>query len=149
MYKKILVPLDGSKRAEHILSHVENIARPHSAEVILLQVVTLPVLSDGYKSILLDETRRKSLRIFEESLAYLRSVERKFQKKGIRTHKFCENGPVVDSMLKVAQREDVDLIAIASHGRRGLSRVFYGSVAAAILQSVDRPLLLVRSRKAL
>ncbi|MBW1752752.1 MAG: universal stress protein [Deltaproteobacteria bacterium] len=48
--------------------------------------------------------------------------------------------------LKVAQREAIDLIAMASHGRRGLSRVFYGSVAAAILQTIDRPLLLIRSR---
>ena len=146
MYKKILVPLDGSRRAEQILTHVENIVRPHLDEVILLQVVTLLVISDGYKSILVDETGKENLRILEESLEYLRSAEKEYVKKGIPTRKLSEDGPIVNTILKVAQREAVDLIAMASHGRRGLSRVFYGSVAAAILQSIDRPLLLIRSR---
>jgi len=48
---------------------------------------------------------------------------------------------------ETAEQANADLIAIASHGRGGLARVFYGSVAAAILNQVDRPLLLVRSRK--
>ena len=46
----------------------------------------------------------------------------------------------------LAQEHAVDLIAMASHGRGGLSRVFYGSVAAGILQRIDRPLLLIRAR---
>jgi len=146
MYKKILVPLDGSRRAEQILTHVENIVRPHVDEIILLQVITLLVISDGYKSILVDETGKENLRILEKSLEYLRSVEKEYVKKGIPTRKLSEDGPIVDTILKVAQREAVDLIAMASHGRRGLSRVFYGSVTAAILQSIDRPLLLIRSR---
>jgi nucleotide-binding universal stress UspA family protein len=54
-------------------------------------------------------------------------------------------GPVVEAIAKVADQEDCDLIALASHGRSGLSQVFYGSVAAGLLQRVSRPLLLVRS----
>jgi len=49
-------------------------------------------------------------------------------------------------ITKVAEEEGADLIAIASHGRTGLERVFYGSIAAGLLQVVDRPLLLIRSR---
>ena len=55
------------------------------------------------------------------------------------------DGPVVTSIINIASQEDVDLIALASHGRSGLARVYYGSVAAGILQRVDRPLLLIRS----
>ena len=56
------------------------------------------------------------------------------------------HGPVVDAIIKVAEEIDADLIAMASHGRSGLGSVFYGSVAAGVLQRVERPLLLVRSR---
>jgi nucleotide-binding universal stress UspA family protein len=54
---------------------------------------------------------------------------------------------VVEGIIAVAASEEVDLIAMASHGRGGLARVFYGSVAAGVLQRIDRPLLLIRSRK--
>jgi nucleotide-binding universal stress UspA family protein len=57
-----------------------------------------------------------------------------------------ESGNVVETIIRVAAEESADLIAMASHGRGGLSRVFYGSVAAGTLQQVDRPLLLIRSR---
>jgi nucleotide-binding universal stress UspA family protein len=51
----------------------------------------------------------------------------------------------VEEIINRAERSKVDLIAMASHGRTGLSRVFYGSVAAGILHKVDRPLFLIRS----
>ena len=52
----------------------------------------------------------------------------------------------METIISVAQRENADLIAIASHGRSGMSRVFYGSVAAGILQKIDRPMLIIRTR---
>jgi nucleotide-binding universal stress UspA family protein len=66
-------------------------------------------------------------------------------KKGINTQINICHGAVVEEIIKVAENEKVDIIALASHGRTGLSRVFYGSVAAGILHRIDRPLLLVRS----
>nr|MBC8430966.1 universal stress protein [Candidatus Desulfatibia vada] len=54
-------------------------------------------------------------------------------------------GPVVRSIIECAEIEDVDLIAIASHGRSGLSRVFYGSAAAGVLNNIQQPLLIIRS----
>ena len=55
-------------------------------------------------------------------------------------------GAVVEAIIAAAARHEVDLIALASHGHSGLAQVFYGSVAAGVLQRVDRPLLLVRSQ---
>ena len=55
-------------------------------------------------------------------------------------------GPVVKEILDFAEEEKVDLIALSSHGRTGLSRLFYGSVAAGILHQVDRPLLVIRAQ---
>jgi len=85
-------------------------------------------------------------RIIEEINVYLASVQDYFQKKGIEASSVVEHGAVVETIISVAQRENVDMIAIASHGRSGLSRVFYGSVAAGIMQKIDRPLLVIRTR---
>jgi len=53
---------------------------------------------------------------------------------------------VVKAIVDAAECENADLVAMASHGRTGLSRTFYGSIAAGVLQRIDRPLLLIRSR---
>ena len=146
MYRKILIPLDGSIRAERILKHVENIALQNNAKVIFLQVIKPVLLTDGYMSLAIEESNKEYQDKFDESLQYLNSVAGEFREKGLQTSRFVETGSIVGTILAVAARENVDLIAMASHGRGGLSRVFYGSVAAGVLQGVDRPLLLIRSR---
>ena len=56
-------------------------------------------------------------------------------------------GPAVERILQIAEEENADLIAMASHGGGGLTRVFYGSVAAGVLNRANRPLLVIRSRQ--
>jgi nucleotide-binding universal stress UspA family protein len=146
MYKKILVPLDGSSRAERILSHVEDIARFHRSKVILLRVLRPVVVSDGYKQVLLEETEQEQRHRVEEEQRYLNGVKGEFREKGVAATTVLETGPVVRTIIAVSQREDVDLIAVASHGRAGLAQVFFGSTAAGILNKADRPILLIRSR---
>ena len=146
MYRKILVPLDGSSRAERILRHVEEVALQHRSKIIFLQVVRPVIIMDGYKTIQPEESLSGSRRAIDEAQAYLAVVEGEFREKGFETKRLAEIGPVVSTILGVAQREAVDLIAMASHGRSGLSRAFYGSVAAGILNQIDRPLLLIRAR---
>ena len=152
MYQTILVPLDGSARAEHILPHVENLATHYNAKVIFLQVMeplqianpslhVTSALTDTVKESLKDFNRR-----YEEINAYLSGRLGEFKAKGIDVRKFVEQGPVVETIISVARRENADLIAMASHGRSGMSRVFYGSVAAGVLQQVDRPMLIIRAR---
>jgi len=144
MYKTILVPLDGSKRAEAILPHVEDLAHRYEAKVIFLEVVEPePVvvaepLHEAYDS------KRHTRRLVEVEY-YLKARRGEFQAKGIQSQMCVGEGPVVEEIIKVAERENVDLIAMASHGRTGLPRVFYGSVAAGVLHRIDRPLLLIRS----
>ncbi len=147
MYKTILVPLDGSKRAEAILPHVEEMAYRFKARVVLLQVVESHpvVVTPGVESFDLNlEGRRQHA---SEADGYLAGLQGEFREKNIKTKRFVEHGPVVETILNVAVREGADLIAMASHGRSGISRVFYGSKAAGVLQRVDRPLLLIRSRR--
>jgi len=76
---------------------------------------------------------------------YLESVCGKFREKGIASTVNVSYGPVVEGIIDIAKSRDADLITIASHGRSGLSKVFYGSVAAGVLHRADRPLLVIRS----
>ena len=147
MYKRILVPLDGSTRAEQILKHIEGLALANRSLVILLQVVQPEIISDGYKSVMIQQTEELNQLRQQEARGYLAQIAAELRNKGINTQTVVETGAVVASILRVAQKENAGLIAMASHGRTGLARVFYGSVAAGVLQMVDRPLLLVRSRR--
>ncbi len=146
MYKKILVPLDGSKRAEAIMPHAEELASCVEATVLLLQIIEPSVVYtspyDTYPEMNLDQAERRTTDV--ES--YLSSWKEKLDGKGIETELRVEHGPVVMTILEIASQEEVDLIAMASHGRTGLARVFYGSVSAGVLNRIDRPLLLVRSQ---
>lgn len=147
MYNKILVPLDGSKRAEAILPHVEQMARCVDGTVILLQVIEpMPVVADPYDPMPiapLEEINARSERIGQ----YLTGIADELTGKEIQCDWRVIEGAIVESIIEVADEIDADLIAMASHGRGGLSRVFFGSVASGVLQRADRPLLLVRSRE--
>jgi len=146
MYKTILVPLDGSKRAEAILPHVEELAQRYEARVVFVRVMEpMPYLigPEGMPVILPEgelEQRRAHVQ------TYLDAIAGEFREKGIAAKADILQGPAVKAITDAAERVDADLIAIASHGRSGLSKFFYGSVAAGVLQRVDRPLLVVRAK---
>ena len=145
MYKIILVPLDGSERAETILPHADDLARCYRAKVIFLQVIEpepLIVGPDVVYPIVNQEMVAERTKAAESYLAKRRA---EFEERGIEVETYVAHGPVVEEIINRAERSKVDLIAMASHGRTGLSRVFYGSVAAGILHKVDRPLFLIRS----
>lgn len=147
MYHTILVPLDGSKRAEAILPHVEELARRYEARVIFLRVVEPVVVADaGWADLQLSQ------QVYDEQVgqteAYLAGLKGEFREKGIRARTRVGHGSPVDAIIAAAEAEVADLVALASHGRTGLARAFYGSVAAGVLNRVDRPLLIVRSRGA-
>lgn len=144
MYNTILVPLDGSKRAETILHHVENLAQRYHSTVIFLQVEVYPTVI-GYDSIYPVLEQQAFERQRQEIGTYLAAQQGKFREKGIESRTRIAQGPVVEAIINTAEREGADIIAMVSHGRTGLPQVFYGSVAAGVLHRVDRPLLLVRS----
>jgi nucleotide-binding universal stress UspA family protein len=146
MYKTILVPLDGSKRAEAILPHVEELAQRYEAKVVFFRVVEPPPLMvmPGQPDMTLH--RQELERRTEEAERYLKAIEGEFRQLGINARLELGHGAVVEAIISAATRHEADVIALASHGRSGLAQVFYGSVAAGVLQRLDRPLLLVRSR---
>ena len=145
MYHCILVPLDGSKRAEAILPHVEELASRFEAKVVFLQVVEPPPIMLDPETPYLEGFQQQMEAMTKQAELYLETVNGEFREKGIQSKIHVSHGPVVDGILNTAESESADLIAIASHGRSGLSRVFYGSMAAGVLHRADRPLLVVRS----
>ena len=129
------------------MPHVDELARRFGAKVIFLQIEE-DVMMLGYDEVVdistyqQDHDRRK-----KEAESYLADLEDVFKEKNIVVKKIVLSyRPVVQSILDIAEREDADLIAMASHGQGSPSRVFYGSVAAGVLHRIDRPLLIIRSR---
>ena len=147
MYKILLVPLDGSRRAETVLRHVEELAYRFGASVLLLRVVDLAAPIGAAESTYAGLRQQELERATQEARAYLMPFQGTFREKGIDTHLAVAYGRPVDAILETAAGNSVDLIAIASHGQGGLERVFYGSVAAGLLQRANRPLLLIPSRE--
>ena len=144
MYKTILVPLDGSKCAEAILSHVEAMAKGFDAELVLMTAVEHAPPSVTRSGAQLEKEYVEKEQ--SESKAYLDQQKKKLENKGIKVKVALLHGRAVSAIIEAAQQIDADLIAMGSHGRSGLTQAFYGSVAAGVLNRVDRPLLLVRPK---
>ena len=148
MYKTILVPLDGSRRAEAILPHVTSLAERYGSKVIFLRVEEPEILLGRDEVVdfgLVQESFDNRRREAEE---YLESKKKDYMKMGFETEVRLLFGPVVKNIIDMAREREVDLIAMSSHGLGGIARMFYGSVAAGVLQRIDRPLLIIRNRNA-
>ena len=144
-YKHILVPLDGSELAELAVDDAFSLAQLSQAEVTLLQVVYPAEEVFGVESgypIYLDQQwgNQKIL-----GLEYLNDVRKRKAEKGLVIHLAVEMGAPAETIINYACQNSVDLIVMATHGRSGLQRWVYGSVADKVLRHADAPVLLVRS----
>ncbi|MBL0712926.1 MAG: universal stress protein [Desulfosarcina sp.] len=145
MYQTILIPMDGSKRAEAILSHVENLGKTYAAKTIFLKVEEEPIMLGHDEVIDIVKYREELENRIKFSKAYLDTLKTKFCEKGIDAATRLAYGSVVKVILNVAAETGADLIAMTTHGCSGLARVSYGSVAAGVLQAAGIPVLLIRS----
>jgi nucleotide-binding universal stress UspA family protein len=78
-----------------------------------------------------------------ETEKYLQGLKGQFTKKNIKTEIHIGIEPVVGEIIETATKHDVDLVLIASHGRSGLERVFFGSVASGVLNRIEKPLMVI------
>ena len=81
-----------------------------------------------------------------EALSYLAGIAGRFDKPAETVKTCIEGASVVQTICDIAEKEKVDLVALASHGWGGSQRTFYGSVASGVINKTDQPLLLIRSR---
>lgn len=144
MYRRLLVPLDGSALAEKALAHAQELARLFGSELILLRVVVSPYTLVAPDLILAGaDPDLPALRANAE--AYLRSVASRLEGQGVTVRTVVCDGPVAETILDQAQAQDADLIVMSTHGRSGVRRWVYGSVAERVLQGAACPVLLIRA----
>jgi nucleotide-binding universal stress UspA family protein len=142
-YKKILVPLDGSVTSETILSEIEKLASAFGSSIVLLHVVPTLILSGAMESARQYETVAEALT--KEGEAYLRTMEKRLKDKGLTVESQLLQGNEAHVILEQCDRKDIDLIAMSTHGRSGVSRWLLGSVAEKIIRHATKPILLIRS----
>jgi nucleotide-binding universal stress UspA family protein len=141
MYKRILVPLDGSARAECTLPVAARIARTSGGSVMLVQVITIPVLYEtstaaSYTADLIEAE-------INETEDYLKGLARSNVLAGIKTETCALFGGAAQTILSVATSYAVDLIVMTSQGKTGMKRWVLGSVSQKVARHSPIPVLLL------
>ena len=145
MYKKVLVPLDGSNLAEYALSHVRSLVEDGSlGDVTLLNVTKfdLPVIDEYPERIDINALREP---IFAASAKYLTEVASRLSAKGIKVKtESVESKKPAKAITDYAQKNGMDLIVMSTHGFTGLKQLLLGCVASEVLSQSHVPVLLIR-----
>lgn len=146
MYKKILVPLDGSALAEKVLPHATALAKGSGAEVTLFTVIQLSLGPAGAKAEAIPEALAERMAALKtEALIYLEKVQRDLKAKGVVAHCLAQEGDVASEIIFFAEKQGFDLVAMATHGRTGIDRFVMGSVAEKVVRGTVKPVLLIRA----
>ena len=146
MYKRALVPLDGSMVAEGIIPFILEIAGPLDMEVVLLRVVVPipPSVIEGSRHVEVEDVEKRRL----EAEEYLAPIGAELRAKGVRVQTQVRRGEPIAEILAGARVAGADLIAMTTHGRSGLGRLLFGSVAEAVLRQSEVPVFLMRQTEA-
>ena len=140
MYKKIIVALDNSPTDETILTHIRKLAQLTCPKLILVHV------ADGFVARLQDQLNLADSEEIKNDQAYLDQVCAGLQKEGFDARAVLVQGKEpVDGILSVAQKENCDLIAMATHGHQFIEDMILGSVADTLRHRTDIPILMIRS----
>lgn len=151
MYNKIMVPLDGSELAECVMPHVEAITTgckiTNVVFVYVLNPIQLPASVPARGEFGFSEKERRELedQRKQSAEAYLKKMVESTRLEGAVLSYEVLEGKVADTLAQWAEKNGVDLIVIASHGRSGVSRWVMGSVAERILRSACVPVLMIRA----
>ena len=146
-YKHILVPLDGSDLAEAALDDALCLAESTGAQLTLLQVIQPAETVIGAEvmyPIYLDQQWENQKLL---ALNYLNNLRQRHARHPLTINLVVELGAAGETIIDYAHQHPVDLIVMATHGRSGLSRWVYGSVADKVLRGAGVPVLLVRVRE--
>ncbi|MBI4300893.1 MAG: universal stress protein [Chloroflexi bacterium] len=145
MFKRILVPLDGSELAERILPYVSALAKSLESELLLLTV------SDTGESQIDAQQKAHLERLAQATgaplIEYQRKVVERLQATGLQVRSKVTVGEAAEQILAVAAQEHAELIAMSTHGRSGLRRLQYGSITDKVLHATTVPLLLFRAKE--
>ncbi|MBM4324598.1 MAG: universal stress protein [Deltaproteobacteria bacterium] len=144
MYKKILIPLDGSELAKKAIGQAEKLAQTFGSEIILFQVVPfMPIYGSPelVTPLFVDEKQKESAE------KYLQSQAEELKQKGLKVSSAVKTGQqVAVEIIDFAKENGVDLIIMSTHGRSGITRWVLGSTALKLLTRAETPILLLRSK---
>lgn len=145
MYKRILVPLDGSHTAKRGLEEAIRLAKAQKARLCLIHVVDQSLLvqypeAGMYTGDLTEVLEQEGRRIIENAQAEVRA-------RGLKSNTVLYKSParIADVVVRHARKWHADLIVLGTHGRRGVNRILMGSDAELIVRASPVPVLLVRS----
>jgi nucleotide-binding universal stress UspA family protein len=144
MYKKILVPLDGSELAKKGLEEAEKLAKIFDSEIILFQVVPfMPIYGSPelVTPLIVDEKQK------EVAEKYLSNLTEELKKRDFKVASMVKTGQqVAMEIIDFAKESGADLIVMCTHGRSGITRWVLGSVTHKVLTRAETPILLLRSK---
>ncbi len=145
MYSHILVPLDGSKLAEHVLPHVTLLAGvQEGVRVTLLRAVpTIYPLSSEWTGAVPLVIEEGLMAAHNEAREYLEHIAGDLQAAGLHVQIEVSTQPAADAIIDYVEQHGVKLIMIATHGRSGLGRWVFGSVTQKVLHTAEVPVLVV------
>lgn len=150
-FAKALVPLDGSEFGERVIDGAIDVFEDNGVGLHLLRIVDIPVMTMaaagdpaaamnyGLVSEYMDATR-------DEAEEYLKALTERLSAGGRAVSWEIREGDVAHEIIECTEANGVDLIAMSTHGRGGLGRLIFGSVAEKVLHNANRPLLLLRPK---
>lgn len=145
MYQRALVPLDGSTLAEAVIPFLVAIAGPLDMRVVLLRVLEpLPSMGEVPAGVAAEALERRA----RDTEEYLARLGADLRTRGIDVACEVRSGHVADAIATTAREIGADVIAMSTHGRSGLGRLLFGSVAEQVLRQADMPVLLLRQTEA-
>ena len=148
-FNHVLVALDGSDRAEHALDWAVDLAMPGKTTITLFRAVEPPMpFASPYLPQAVDDTQAALEAGHDAAVDYLSQLGDRLGAQGhqVETQAIVGVHPA-PALVDYAHKHPIDLIAIGTHGRRGLRRLVLGSVADKVLRSANVPILLVRDAK--
>jgi nucleotide-binding universal stress UspA family protein len=141
-HKRVLVALDGSPSAEAVLRFLLEIAGPLDMSVVLLRVLepVPPSVVEGTRHMVLEDVAGRR----RDAEEYLAPIAAALRAKGIDVSWQVRRGRPAEEIVSGARDAHVDLIAMATHGRTGLGRLLFGSVAEDVLRHAPVPVFMIR-----
>jgi nucleotide-binding universal stress UspA family protein len=146
MFKRILVTLDGSDLSERALQPAFELAEKFGAQVTLLRVIAVDAMvlaAAGGGPHYLQMRQMHEERDRAESEAYLHAIQSEWRATGVAVRTRVAIGAAPAMIVQAAEQCQADLIVMSTHGRSGLNRLLYGSVAEAVLRGARLPLMLI------
>ena len=138
MYQHILVPLENSRYDTTILAHVRKLAKMTGARLTLIHV------ANGFAARLFDNLNLRESEEMKGDQDYLNETVKQLSSEGFQVNSILARGEPSDEILRVTKEQKCDLIAMATHGHRFLSDLFYGSTARSVRHHAEVPVLLLK-----